>query len=1111
MKCPKCQSENSTGSKFCSACGSSLSILCPSCNHVVDVESRFCSLCGHPLAGKVVPQHSTKPATIQSLPSGRRHATVMFSDISGYTALTERLDPEDVHRLLKDIKQVAARIVEKYRGVINRFAGDEVMALFGIPNAAEDDAVRAIKAALELHSKVRENIDDPLAGNGERLIFHTGINTGLMIAEYTADREGLYRVTGDAVNTAARLCSLAEVDEILIGPNTQRLVKFYFKMVPCPPVRVKGKAAPIVPYHVAAESGISSRFEAARERGFSSYVGRKQEQETLQSCLKQAIGGKGQLVTIEGEPGIGKSRLLYEFLSGLDRKQITTPQGRCEPYGSEIPYFPLLDGLRRGLHLNENDSHEKTLQKAVENIKRIAPSLERYLPHLLHLLSIPSSYALPADLTGEPLRRALEEAIAAIITLTTNVQPMVLVIEDWHWSDPASQSALRYLLHLVPSYRLMVIVTYRSGYDFDFGKMGDCTRIRLKPMDPAEAEELVAAVCGAAKLPEGLGALICRGADGNPLFIEETCYSLFESGAVSVNNRFLVLHQSLDRLLLPDTVQAVIRARLDRLDKGAKEVIGPASVIGRVFDERVLASIYTGQAALEEALEVLQAQEIIQQTRILPAPEYGFKHVLTREVAYDTLLHGQRKQLHEAVGLAIERFYPTRLEESASILFHHYSRSPRSDKAVQYALLAGERAARLFANAEAATYFQDALTIAKSLPASIDSQRWQIDAILGHVAAGTAPGDIERDRKNLEQACALAEELGDRRRLTQALYWLGRTHYILADLHGAIKHAQRSLDIADELGDAGLSAPPINLMGRAYWQLADFTRSAQMMERSVEQMRLVSNRSEEATAAGFLSALLGYMGEFEKALSYSDISIKLAQEIKNPYAEAAGFHYRGIIRDQQGQWDLAIKEYAEAQRIAEKAGDMFRVYIVKFMEGRAYHMAGDLAQGAKLIEDSIALASKLGTQFLLGQAKTVLAACWLEDGRVDEARSLCIEAVNLAEKAGDRFTQSMARRTLADTLCRSGRSGHLNEASCTALDAIKTQEEIGAKPELGRSYVTLARTLKMEGNDQEATRFLERAMQLFTDLDMRWDTDRMSQAFELSAPIAQTIDPSAAA
>ena len=1103
MKCQRCQSENPSGSKYCSDCGAALTHRCPRCDYLVAPESRFCGMCGHWLSDKPVTDPSAETGAIQNLLSGRRHATVMFTDVSGYTALTERMDPEDVHRVISDVKNTATRIIEKHTGIVNQFVGDEAMALFGIPNATEDDPVRAIKAALELRAHIRDNIDDLLARTGEGLQIHIGINTGLMVAEYSPGLEGLYRLTGDAVNMAARLRSLAEADQILIGPSTQRLVKFFFETVPYPPVRVKGRAAAIVPYEVVAESRISSRFEAARERGFKGYIGRKHEQETLLSCLRRAISGNGQLVTIEGEAGIGKSRLVYEFLSNLDRNEISTPQGRCQPYGSEVPYFSFLDGLRHGLRLKEHDNQAEALETAVRNIKQIAPSLEKYLPHLLYLLSIPSHYKLPPDLKGESLRRALEEAIVAIITLSADVLPMVLIIEDWHWSDPASQSALRYLLRLIPSYRLMVVITYRSAYQFDFGKIVDHATIRLTAMDEAETEELVAAVIGAAKLPPGLAAMISRSADGNPLFIEEACYSLLESGALSVEDSAVVLHQSLDRLLLPDTVQAVIRARLDRLEKGAKEVIGPASVIGRVFSERVLSSIYLGRSPLAEALEVLQAQEIIQQTKILPEPEYGFRHLLMREVAYETLFQQQRKQLHGAVGSAIEKLYPTRTEENASILFHHYLRSPRADKAVQYALLAGERAASLYANTEASAYFKDALDIVKALPISAESERWRIDAILGQAGAGSAPGN----RRNLEEACEIAERLCDRRRRALALYWLGRMHYLAADLPTAIEHARRSLEISDELEDAALAAPPVNLMGRAYWQLGDFARSAHMMERSVEQMRAVANSSEEATAAGFLSALLGYMGEFEKALSFSDLSIELAKKIKNPYAEAAALHYRGIIHDQQGRWELALEQYSEAKKVAEQAGDMFRVYIVGFMEGRACLMAGKLAQGIKLIEDSIALAARIGTQFLLGQAKTVLASCRLADDRLDEARSLSKEAISLAENAGDQFTQSLARRSLAECLARTGAVKDLDEASDLVLAAIAMQEEIGAKPELGRSYVSLAEISKMKGDEVDFGRSLRQAMRLFADLNMCWDNAQAKQ-FQ---PHVQKINPSSAA
>lgn len=1090
MKCAKCHSENSDTSRFCSNCGTQLAAVCPRCNHANSASARFCVACGTALAQPAAaePQAASERSPGAASWGERRQVTVMCTDVSGYTAMTERLDPEEVNEVLNRVKQTAAQVVGRHGGTINQFIGDEAIALFGIPNAEEDDAVRAVRAALELHGAIRDTMSEYETRVGERLTIHTGINTGLIFAQYRNDREGLYQLTGDTVNTAARLRALASADEVLIGPGTYRLAMPYFELETLSPVTVKGKAAPLVPHRVVAESRIRSRFEAAQERGFTGHVNRVRELATLRACVDRAVAGEGQLVTVAGEPGIGKSRLLYEFLSGLDREQFSVPQGRCQSHGTEIPYFPFIDSLRHGLHLTEHDTRAETAKKAVASIRQIDPTLEKHLPFLLHLLAVPSEFPLPPELHGEALRHAMEEALVAMMTRVAKHQPMVLVLEDWHWSDPASQSALRYLLRQMPTHRLMIVVSHRSTYTFDFGQGGVRTELRLNPLNEEEAGDLIRSVTGTVELPVGLSAMICQSADGNPLFVEEACYSLLESGAISVRDRDLVLHQSLDRMLLPDTVQAVIRARLDRLDDGAREVVGTASVIGREFSRPILERIYTGAAPLKETLALLEAQEIVRQAKHdSPEPEYTFRHVLTREVAYDALLHQRRKQLHAAVGEAIESLYPERLAENAPILAYHFARSPRADKAVQYALSAGERAARLYANAEATTYFDDALSLAKSLPPSPEAQRAQIDAILGQVAVGTAPRDMERDRTNLTHAAALAEALSDRRRLAQSLYWLGRNRYVLAELGPAIEFARRSLEIADEIGDPALSALPVNLMGRAYWQQSDFVRSARMMERNVEQMKMLGNQSEESTAAGFVSALFGYMGEFEKALDYSDRSIALARTLQNPYAEAANLHYRGIIRDQQGDWRGAIADYAIAQRIAEGAGDMFRVYLVKFMEGRARQMIGELASGRALIEEALTLATKIGTTFIIGQARSALASCRLASGEIDGTLALCTESVDVARKAGDKFTEAIALRMLGEMLARTDGPEQRAAGRQALADAIGLQQQIGALPELARSHASMAAIAAAEGAAGEAQRHRKEALDLFERLGMPWD------------------------
>lgn len=1088
MKCLVCQQDNPAKSRFCSECGAALAIPCAKCNHANLANARFCGMCGTALTDPASrPFVTTSPradAAAAPIASGeRRQATIMFADVSGYTRMSEQLDPEEVSQVLRELRRAASQVIEKHGGTVNQFIGDEVMALFGIPHAKEDDPVRAIRTALELRAEIAERAKELQSGSGKELAIHTGISTGLIMAQYRNDREGLYQLTGDTVNTAARLRSLAEANEILIGSATQRLVRPYFELERRTPVSLKGKTLPITPYCVVRESAISSRFDAARARGFKSHIGRTRELETLRLCIGRALEGEGQLVTVEGEPGIGKSRLIYEFVNGLDREQLVVAQARCHSHGVEIPYFPFLNSLRRSLDISEQDDNAEALRKAVSAIKGIDPALERYLPFLLHLLAIRSQYALPPDIKGEALRKALEEALAAIITMTTKLQPMVLVIEDWHWSDLASQSALRQLLRLLSSYRLMVIVSHRSEYVCDFGAISRATSVRVNPFTEREVEDLIKTATGTQSLPQGLSQMICENTDGNPLFVEEVCYSLIESEAIALEGHALVLQQPLERLLLPDTVQAVIRARLDRLDDGAKILVGQASVIGRTFTLRLLERIYHGPSPLFDALDALQAQEIVRQTRTLPEPEYAFRHVLAREVAYDTLLQQQRRQLHEAVGLAIEETHPERSEDTA-VLAYHFARSGRADKAVQYALLAGRRAAELYANSEAATYFNDALTTASGLPVTVDTQRWQIDAILGLVAASVGPHDLKRDQDLLRQAQQFAEASSDHRRLAQVLYWLGRTHYTLAELDQAIGYGRRSLEIADQMNDRELAAALVNLMARAYSQQSDIARSAEMMERSVDQMQMLGNKSEESSAAGYLSALLGYLGKFEKALRYAERSIQLAQELKNPYAQAASLHYRGVVRDQQGRWDLAIEDFDRAQKIAETAGDTFRVYLVKFMAGRARQMVGDPISGQALVEQAISLATKMGTTFMLAQARGFLAACHLAAGDHAQTQAVCTSAIDLADKTGDKFAKALAFRTLAECIDQSPQTINRSEAMRLMLEAIRIQDEIGAKPELARSYRSLSVICKAAGEMEESKKYSTEASRAFRELGM---------------------------
>ncbi len=387
----------------------------------------------------------------------------------------------------------------------------------------------------------------------------------------------------------------------------------------------------------------------------------------------------------------------------------------------------------------------------------------------------------------------MEKALAAILTLNSQRGPTVLILEDWHWSDEASRSALKHLIGVLSPYALMVVVTYRPECEADWGHQSYYTPIFLKTLDTANTEVIIKSLVKADHLPEGLGKLIHKRTCGNPLFIEEVCYSLIEEGLLSVKDGQASLTKSLEELSLPSTVHAIIRTRLDRLDKNARELIQRASVIGRVFSLGILKRIHSTEEALAELLESLKALDVIQQTRVLPEAEYAFRHVPTQMVVYETLLLRRRAELHGAIGRAIEEVHRERLEEQFSILAFHFAKSEYKDKAVQYCLTAGDQASDLFANHAATAYYKQALEIAQTLPESTEAREWQIDASLKLAAVGITRQDIERDNANLRVACDLAEELDDKSRLVRVLYWLGRIHYVLWEPKTALAYSRTEL------------------------------------------------------------------------------------------------------------------------------------------------------------------------------------------------------------------------------------------------------------------------------------------------------------------------------
>jgi len=955
--CGGCARDNPAAARFCGGCGAPLEARCPACQSPNPPDNRFCHKCGASLEAPVSPRTYTPKhlaekilTSASALQGERKQVTVLFVDVSGFTSLSERLDPEDVHGLMSRAFELMLAEVHRNEGTVNQFLGDGIMALFGAPIAHEDHARRAVRAALGIE-RALAGYQRELTPRGITFRARQGLNTGLVVVgSIGGDLRMDYTAVGDTTNVAARLQQTGEPGRITISEATHRLVRGYFETRRIGDIHLKGKAEPVSAWEIVGEHETRTRLEVESERGLTPFVGRERELTRLLDAFEQARAGEGQAVFLVGEAGIGKSRLLIELRRRVGDRA-AWQEGHCLSFGSAMAFHPLLDLVRRRFGIEETDDEAAIGAKIERGVAETGEDPAPVAPYLRALLSVDPGDSEVRAMSPAQRRGETFEAVRRLLVRAAERQPQVLVIEDLHWMDSASEQFLATLVDSIPALRVLLIFTYRPGYANPFGERSYFTRIVPAALSAEDSARMAAAVLDADGLPDALRSLIGAKGEGNPFYVEELVKSLEESGVLRREGGRLILSQPLAALAIPGSIHDVIAARIDRLADAPKRVLQLAAVIGREFTRRLVDRLAEIRERTDDFLRELTALELILERRLYPELAYMFKHALTQDVAYDSLLVQRRRELHALVGRAIEELYGDRVTEHHEMLAHHFSKAEDWPRALDYLIKAAEKASQAFGLRQALALYGDALVAAGHLedrvPAAtlIAIHRARADLFWGL-------GEFVNSRDEAERLVALTGRLHDRPAEAGALVQVASALQWIEDFPTAHERVREAIEIAEAVGAQGPLAGGLYIRGYMNAVNGRLDVAETDLGRALEIGRSMGDANRQALVLHLIALKRGWQGQFRESLVLGDEGIRLARQHRLAIPLLRCLWNQGIACHEMGHHDRALAVLAEGLALAEKLGD--DAYISRYLNtvGFVRIDCGDFAAGIELSERS---------------------------------------------------------------------------------------------------------------------------------------------------------------
>ena len=1100
MQCSKCDFDNPAEAKFCGGCGDKLELLCPQCGFKNPLNHKFCNECGQKLSADHPPpqeisatlSEDDKFEKIQKyLPKGiaekilaqkgriegeRKQVTVMFCDLVGFTSISQSLDPEEIYPIMDKVHEILIHKVHDYEGVVNKMIGDGIMALFGAPLALEDAPQRAIRSAFSIHREITRFSDSLNEQHAKMPIFQMriGIHTGpVVVGTIGNDLRVEFTAIGNTVNLASRLENLATPGTTYVSENTFKLAEGFFRFEHQGDKQLKGFSESVSVYRPIVPRSRRTRFDVSTERGLTPYVGREREIELLLDGFERVKTGRGQAFSIVSEAGVGKSRFLYEFRKALGNADVTFIEGRCLSYSSGVAYHPVIDILRANFDIRRDDDDQTIVHKVTKGLKILRMDQPSTLPYILELLSVKNTGGETSSISLKGKKDRILSIYRQIALSGAELRPLILVFEDLHWIDESSEDVLKYLLEGILGARVLLLFTYRPEFVHTWGGKSYHSQVTLNRLSNRESLAMVTHVLGSDKIESALEEFILEKTDGIPFYLEELLKSLRDLNIIEKTDETYRIAKDIKTVTIPATIEDVIMARVDSLPEQIKDVLQKSSVFGREFRHGLITRITSlSEKDLLAHLSVLKNSELIYERGVYPNSTYVFKHALTQEVSYNSLLAKKRKQIHRDIGAAIEDIYSDRIEEHYELLAFHYVRSDEVGKALDFLELANFKASSLSAMEEAKTSFHQALHILEELPSSVENQQRIISLAVNQ----------------------------------------GAVFMLLLEVPEYYELLTRYEQAAIDLKNASLLGAFYSRMGFCEFGLGYFDQAIDTLTRAASLCEQSDNPEDAGFAYTWLEWSLLYKGDFEKVLDTGVNLLRVMDRQFNLHWYAWGVCALSRANTCLGRWSEAIEDASKVMKIAESYDDNSMICFAGRDLAIAYTSQGDLSQamhyGEVMTGKAMTPADQAWAQRSLGWAlcragiwdkgidlmlealqvfkagkwlpSIIPMACtlgegYLHAGKYEEAKKIIEEGVDTFERCGTLFYLGWAHRLLGQLLSNKD----LTLAKEHFDKSIEVLGEIKADGELAHTYENYGRFHLEQDETLLAKNYLTKALEIF--------------------------------